>query len=179
MIALGIDPDVNDLAIGAWDSDGPRAAQVVHVTRKKGASAQSQVLLARTLTGADPASRFLGAGRIAIEGQQIDRREARSRDLFTLAHASGAALLWCAIWFPAAHIEIPTPTEWKGGVAKHAMQARLYRDLGWGYEIAGSGKGRYAVPLKIPSTFTSISRGQWKHVGDALLLARWIHEHQA
>ena len=56
------------------------------------------------------------------------------------------------------------------------MQARLYYDLDWGYEIIGSGLKRYARPNSPPIFFDNITPGQWKHVGDALLLARWAHK---
>jgi len=178
MIALGIDPDVHDLSIAAWNDHGPMAAQVVHVKQRKGAYVQSQVRMAERLAGTDPDHPMWGApvGRIAIEGQQIDGRRARPKDLFTLAHVSGAALAWCMEWFGSAAMFLPTPAEWKGAVAKHAMQARLYSDLGWGYTIHGAGTDRYARPAEAPKNFQHVTRGQWKHVGDALLLARWAHE---
>lgn len=177
MHALGIDPDVKDLAIAGWDEDGPTAAMVVHAIGK-GQGEQSQVRMARLLDGTTPGMQFDFdvINIIAIEGQQIDRRGVPPRDLFTLAHVTGAAMNWCVKWFKTARIIVPTPKEWKGGVAKHAHQARLYRDLGWGYTIIGSGKGRYARPTNPPSRFNHISPGQWKHVGDAILLAKWAHE---
>lgn len=178
MRTLGIDPDVSDLAIGAWDDSGPLHAQVVHVIRRK-TKRLSQVRMANALAGTNPDAYLFGLNNvqvIAIEGQQIDGRRARPRDLFTLAHVTGMATAWCTEWWGMADILIPTPTEWKGGVAKHAMQARLYKDLDWGYMIVGSGNGRYARPQMIPARFKHITPGQWKHVGDALLLARWAHQ---
>lgn len=175
-IALGIDPDVKDLALGVWDDDGPWGAEVIHLVGKSKIGEQSQVRMAHALSRKE--NTIAMPHIIAIEGQQVDGRRARPRDLFTLAHVTGAAIHWCAGLFPFAHIIVPTPTEWKGGVAKHAHQARLYDDLGWGYEIIGSGNGRYARPDLPPSTFDHITPGQWKHVGDALLLARWAHQQQ-
>ena len=51
-----------------------------------------------------------------------------------------------------------------------------YRELGWGYAIVGTGTSSYARPLNPPAHFDHITAGQWKHVGDALLLAQWAHE---
>lgn len=177
MIALGIDPDVSDLAIAAWCEGGPLHAQVIHVVRRASGS-QSQIKMANALADTDPDEYLsrLWVGNIAIEGQQIDGRRARPKDLFTLAHVTGMAAAWCIEWFGMANILIPTPAEWKGAVAKHAMQARLYTDLEWGYALRGSGLKRYAVPLHAPTSFDDITPGQWKHVGDALLLARWAHQ---
>lgn len=180
MIALGIDPDVKDLAFGLWDENGPLDAAVVHVTGRK--VGNSAVRMAQQLfTSLIHASYWFrqSISRIevvAIEGQQKDKRRARPKDLFTLAHVTGAALHWTVSHWPEASIYVPTPREWKGGVAKHAHQARLYHDLGWGYTIIGSGDNRYARPSGLtPSKFKYITPGQWKHVGDALLLARWAY----
>lgn len=191
MNAIGIDPDTKDLAIALWGRGGPVAAMCVHVTGK-GDGQQSQVRMAHELSDLSFArwsvlmrpndaldGRECCCSRIAIEGQQVDGRRARPADLFTLAHTTGSALSWCARWFPTARIIITPPSEWKGSVAKHAMQARLYTDLGWDYTLHGSGQGRYARPKSAPTPFDHISPGQWKHVGDALLLARWAYEHQA
>lgn len=174
MITLGIDPDSKDLALGIWGDQGPIGATVYHV---KGASSNYQILdvLAYSTIGF---GRKEQPSRCAIEGQQIDRRRARPRDLFKLAHVTGAAGLWLHQQHPNIELLFPTPSEWKGGVAKHAHQSRLYEELGWGFKIIGTGKGRYARPLRVPECFTHISPGQWKHVGDALLLARWAHLHK-
>lgn len=179
MKTLGIDPDTKNLSIATWDEDGPVAAFVVHAVGRGPKGEQSQVRMARLLQDTAPGIMFDGAETIAIEGQQIDGRRARPRDLFTLAHTTGSAISWCARWFPDARIVVPTPTEWKGGVAKHAMQARLYKSLGWGYEIVGTvAPRRYAVPNTPPPSFNHITKGQWKHVGDALLLAKWGYENR-
>ncbi len=177
MIAIGIDPDCKDCAIAAWDGAGPFAAQVIHVVRRK-TKVQSQVLMAAALAGKNPLPELFGLDvtTIAIEGQQIDGRRARPADLFTLAHVTGAALAWCTEWWGMANILIPTPNQWKKSVAKHAMQARMYSRFGWGYTKHGSGSDRYARPVNPPSNFDHITKGQWKHVGDALLLAQWAYD---
>ena len=180
MIALGIDPDSKDCAVAAWGDDGPLAAQVIHVVRRK-TSVQSQVLMAEALAGTDPISAMFGlrVKTVAIEGQQIDGRRARPADLFTLAHVTGSVLSWAVEWWGMADFVVPTPKKWKGSVAKHAMQARMYRELGWGYTIIGSGASKYARPEAPPARFKNITKGQWKHVGDALLLAQWAYHHEA
>jgi hypothetical protein len=177
MIALGIDPDSKDCAVAGWNDDGPFAAQVIHVVRRK-TKVQSQVLMAAALADTNPRPELFGLQvmTIAIEGQQKDGRRARPQDLFTLAHVTGSALSWCTEWWGMANIVIPTPKKWKGSVAKHAMQARMYRELGWGYTIIGTGTSKYARPEAPPARFNHITKGQWKHVGDALLLAQWAYD---
>lgn len=172
MNAIGIDPDSKDLSIALWNDAGPSYARVIHVVGK---ATNYQIIDA--LRSAKPLE-FQGSYPevAAIEGQQIDGRRARPKDLFKLAHVTGAALLWLNQQLPAMRLLVPTPAKWKGGVAKHAMQARLYTDLEWGYSLRGSGDDKYAVPIHPPHRFEDITTGQWKHVGDALLLARWAHQ---
>lgn len=174
MHTIGIDPDVRNLSIARWGPHGPEAAIVVHVTGS--GDEPSQVSMARALEHFGAMLNTTFVSFVAIEGQQVDARRARSRDLFTLAHVTGAAIAWAARYMPSdARILVPTPHEWKASVAKHAMQARLYVELGWGYEIIGRGASSYARPVNPPSSFSHITAGQWKHVGDALLLAKWAY----
>lgn len=172
MITLGIDPDSTDLAWGVWGPDGPVDAGVFHAIRRKGA--QTQVSMAKVLraeTWPDYDIR-----RIVIEGQQKDGRRVAASSLFTLAHVTGSALQCCVRHYPDASIRVATPKEWKGSVAKHAQQARMYSALEWGYTLKGTGTSRYAVPTNVPSHMAHIRATQWKHAGDALLLARWAQD---
>lgn len=176
MIFIGIDPDVCDMALGFWSKGEPVGAQVVHVVRRKGVTGGAAVhRMIEALAASQPNAHGV-VESIAIEGQQIDRREAKPENLFTLAQAAGAVGMWIHDFYPDAQIRIPTPKVWKGQLAKHAHQARLYADLGWDYTIIGSGKNRYARPLNPSSQFQHITPGQWKHVGDALLLGRWAEQ---
>lgn len=170
MLTLGIDPDSTDLAWAIWGPDGPVDAGVFHAVRRKGQ--QTQVEMSRVLRDSVfwPQADF---AHIAIEGQQKDGRRAAASSLFTLAHVTGAALQCCTERYPDASIRVVTPKEWKGSVAKHAQQARMYRALDWGYTLKGTGTSRYAVPTTPPSHMAHIRATQWKHVGDALLLAQW------
>lgn len=172
MLALGIDPDTCDTSFGWWDDNGPVTAQVAHVIRSR---AKGNHILTQTAAKIRNVTTRPGVVRIAVEGQQFDKRTKSKRDIFQLAQVAGIAIHEAMGRYPGARLFVPTPSEWKGGVAKHAHQARLYKDLGWGYQIVGTGSSRYAQPITPPSSFSHISPGQWKHVGDALLLARWAH----
>lgn len=171
MFTLGIDPDSADLAWAVWGPDGPVDAGVFHAVRRKGQ--QSQVNMAKVLRAQDW-PRY-DVRKIAIEGQQKDGRRAAASSLFTLAHVTGGALQCCVRHYPDALIRVTPPKEWKGSVAKHAHQARMYSALGWGYTIKGSGTSRYAVPNNPPSHM-DFRATQWKHIGDALLLAQWAQD---
>lgn len=171
MIALGIDPDTMDTSFAWWGDDGPMAATVAHVIRRKGQD--------RSLIHTARAIRFTlshpGVTWAAVEGQQIDSRTKRKADIIKLAQVAGLCVAFVSEHYPSARLLVPTPHDWKRGVAKHAHQARLYHELDWDYTIIGSGTGRYARPAHVPARFDHITKGQWKHVGDALLLARWAY----
>jgi hypothetical protein len=170
MISLGIDPDSKDLSLATWGPSGPLDARVDHVVGRASDYQMLEALCREDLLWCKKPN------IVIIEGQQIDRRKARPQDLFKLAHVTGAIALRVRQVYRNVEILIPTPKVWKGSVAKHAMQARLYRELGWGYTIIGTGTSRYARPEAPPVHFKHISAGQWKHVGDALLLAKWGHD---
>jgi len=186
MKAIGVDPDLRDLAIGVWDDSGPVAAHVVHLVHDKELSGRKRVeRMIRQCRYDLPTFRSWheDATLFAVEGQSLKRegtaQHRRPGDIVKLAQVAGAAygvLMTCGRWTDA---RLPEPEEWKGSVPKHAMQARLYKELGWGYSIIGKGKDSYARPRIIPEAFKHISPGQWKHVGDALLLARWIHRERS
>jgi len=173
---IGIDPDLHDLAIAVWDK-GPVRAEVIHVQRRKGVVAQKAVL--EMVLAMKECEFFSGRDYdidlVAVEAQTLQRtglkQHKRPQDIVTLGNVAGAAL-----GFLTEHrydVLFPTPEEWKGQIPKNVMQARLYDELGWGYEMVGK---EYARPVKIPSSFSNISAGQWKHVGDAILLARWAFQ---
>ncbi len=193
MLCLGIDPDLHDTAIASWDDAGPVAAHVVSIPRK---ITGTDALLAMMHELSKPWPEF---GRpelrdecmdrpdwCAVEGQELARtgakRHARPEDIVRLGQVAGMAAMRVARgYLHGCGLYWPKPSEWKGSVKKHAMQARLYEELGWGYEIVSSGgKPSYAMPktLKV-AFFEGISEAPgscWKHVGDALLLARWCWE---
>lgn len=187
MLSLGIDPDTTDTAFAWWEKDGPVSAHVAHVVRKKGVTGAD--ILIHTAHEIRRAATYHRSSTlkwpvvVAVEGQQIDGRKAKPASLFQLAQVAGMCISHVQERYQRDDLTlyIPTPTEWKGQVPKHAHQARLYDDLGWGYEVIGgrkgsTQKGSYARPLDPPKEFNHIKAGQWKHVGDALALAKWAYE---
>lgn len=196
MLCLGIDPDLHDLAIASWDDLGPVAAHVVHVPKRKGVVENEAVLAMMTaLSGGLPyfgrqlPPRFEGDGFdvspdwCAVESQELARgpqgQHRRPQDIVTLGQVAGMALMRVARgYLHGCGLYFPKPSEWKGSVPKAVMQARLYAELGWGYEVRGSGGSSYAVPHQAPTEFSALKfkTSQFKHIGDALLLARWCWE---
>lgn len=197
MLCLGIDPDMHDTAIASWDDQGPVAAHVVSTPRKlKGTDAMLAMMQALSDSWpefhrqppigapAEPTSRR-GLWRTpdfcAVEGQELRRgpgaQHSRPQDIVHLGNVAGMCVMRVARgYLHGCGLYWPKPSEWKGSVAKHAMQARLYTELKWGYELRGAKGAAYATPIYPPKQFVGISAGQWKHVGDALLLARWCWE---
>lgn len=170
MLTLGIDPDTSNTSFAWWDHKGPVSAIVAHVVRGR---KDKHVLMGTAAAISHARPLLSGVEVVAVESQQIDSRTITAKSLIHLAQVTGICIAFVAERYPNANLLVPTPSEWKKGVAKHAHQGRLYQELGWGYEIIGSGKSRYARPLRAPQAFSHITRGQWRHVGDALLLAKW------
>lgn len=192
MLCLGIDPDMHDTAIASWDDQGPVAAHVVSIPRKlKG----DEALLAMMHELSKPWPIFARGPSdelpdwCAVEGQELRRgpgaQHGRPQDIVHLGNVAGMCVMRVARgYLHGCGLYWPKPSEWKGSVPKHAMQARLYTELGWGYELHGTKAGQYAVPQNIPARWwprasDAPSDAQWKHVGDALLLARWCWEQEA
>jgi hypothetical protein len=176
---VGIDPDLHDLAIGYWLNSKPVGAKVIHVPKRKGRTGQLAVLDMVMSLGLH-LRHFVpkGTNGLAIEAQSLQRlgikQHKRPQDIVILGNVAGAALGLSATVVPLEQIRFPSPETWKGQIPKAVMQARLYTDLGWGYEMVSDS---YSRPLRPTAAFNDISSGQWKHVGDALLLARWASEH--
>lgn len=176
---IGIDPDLHDLAVGIWMDGEPYGARVVHVPRRKGCVGQTAVLdmVERISQGIVGVGGLLVSG-VAVEAQTLRRRgpkqHKRPEDIVVLGNVAGAALLAMKFAFPEARLLFPTPQGWKGSVPKAVHQARFYTDMGWGYEVMASGD--YARPLTPPAALHHVTPAQWKHVGDALMLARWASQ---
>jgi hypothetical protein len=174
MVCLGIDPDSQYVALAVGSSQDILA---VHSHKIKGTRKDTIEPVIRALRIQIPA--FMKSlhlddvwpSRIVVEGQRIYAgSKAQPNDLIKLAKIAGAAAGICAMLYPDKHIIIPDPRDWKGSVPKHVYQARLYKQLGWGYVSHKS--ANYAHP-KNPTAGRSISHGEWKHAGDACGLSMW------
>lgn len=171
MLFVGIDPDLHCTAIGYWGNGKPTGAEVIETKRAKGVIEQAAVLeMVRAL--AENLGTYHNAV-YAVEAQTLHvtglKQHKRPQDIVTLGNVAGA-ILGIIHASPIAGVMFPTAKEWKGQIPKAVMQARFYTDLKWGYEMVGKG---YARPVRPPSEFSNIGKTDWKHVGDALMLAKW------
>lgn len=175
-IYVGIDPDLHDVSIGYWLNDQPASAAVIHVPKVKGVVGHDAVLQMVKALAISGLIELDEEYVVAVEAQTLmrsgHRQHKRPQDIVILGNVAGAILMQCV---QARNLLFPTPEEWKGQIPKAVMQARMFSDLGWGYQMVGKDQD-YARPLRIPEGFSHISSGQWKHVGDALLLARWASQ---
>lgn len=187
MIYVGIDPDLHDTAVAWCNANGdPVGAYVVRVPKGTGIVQHEAAVLMLRRFGEDWRDKMpLVTNKIAkfaVEGQSLmrsgHRQHKRPQDIVILGNVAGGIIGVIQAAKHTVGLEFPPPEVWKGGVAKSAMQARLYNHLGWGYKLmSGNGCGQwgYAIPInKTPPGFDHIRKTQWKHVGDALLLARWL-----
>jgi len=189
---VGIDPDMHDTAVAWCDQHGNPVGGVMVKTRKvKGIVEGAAVIqmisqFAMTWPRIIQSEALLGNKlRICVEGQSLQRSGHRQhknpQNIVNLGNVAGGIV---GLVTAKAHggVMFPPPEFWKGGKPKSVMQARLYTKLGWGYKRVGASSyddsvATYAHPLgKTPPGFDGILRGQWKHMGDALLMARWIYQ---
>lgn len=97
-------------------------------------------------------------------------------DLIRLATVAGGAMAHLAQWSP----KLVQPSAWKGSVDKTTNQARTLAAYGISYKVVGGLKG-YCIPAKgkekLPAIWTSDGspplQSDWKHVLDAVGIARW------
>lgn len=187
---LGIDPDASSTAmaliadcekgpgplIGVWkitleDGDGVDSLGMC--------MAIARTFVAGVLPNEDETYKVLA---VAVEGQEIvytGKSGRNPRDVALLGPISGGAIVAGKILWPSARFFFPKPAQWKGQKPKAKHQALTYTSMGWKYENRGSGSGKYAVPLDVPSSVVGIediNPGDWKHIGDALGLAQWGKE---
>jgi hypothetical protein len=186
MLCLGIDPDMHDTAIASWDDRGPVAAHVVSIPKKLTGTDALLAMMHELSKPWPTLARFYPFGYegpddqpswCAVEGQEwVKARGVGGQSIVHLGNVAGLCVMRVARgYLHGCGLYWPKPAEWKGSVPKHAMQARLYTELGWGYQIVGKGSSSYAVPLLAVQGFNGFT-SEWKHVGDALLLARWCWE---
>jgi hypothetical protein len=186
MLYIGVDPDLHCLAVAGWYEGKPAWGFTVKAPYRKGIVENTAALeMIEALS-----CRFQNLPNfttVAVEAQELkrsgNRQHKRPQDIVTLAQVAGAVLGAVAASGQALRLLFPKPSEWKGDVEKAAMQASLYTDLGWGYDLVRPrsrsklpgrppAKAEYAVPLRPLDSF-NVDYADWKHIGVALLLARW------
>lgn len=187
---IGMDPDMHDTAVAIVDGDGvPAALFMIQTKYVKGRVDYIAVLdMIDAVTSALSSSQLPGPTMVkgvAVEGQEVTytvKSGKNPKDILNLAPISGALLAMSLIrWGEGARIEFMAPKDWKGQVPKQAHQARLYAALGWEYAKSGNPETGYCYPLQPPGSILGIEKlgdGKeiWKHLGDAIALARWVRD---
>lgn len=173
MIVLGIDPDLTDVGMALWTSEGPSDAWTFSPPANSGLKDEGKTLrMLRSLQLWTYLEDHVPPDIVCVEGQSLNHtRHKRPDDIIKLAQVAGMVAMRCRMQFPSARILFPSPQEWTGSVPKGVRQARMYTKLDWGYDMCAGGK--YAVPRNAPF---SLTKTQWKHAGDALGLAQWAIE---
>ena len=176
MIYLGLDPDLHNTGLAVLDEEGDVAhVEVIRVPKSYvGESAVQKMIqeMARRLPmlmgtlDIIPDPEYFSC---TVEGQQIymGKGQARPDSLLLLAQVAGAA---AGILAPfCADLSLPRARKWKGSVPKPIHQARILGRLGWAYK---KGQG-YTIPINPPAHLAKLKPEEWKHVVDAIGLARW------
>lgn len=108
-----------------------------------------------------------------VEGQQIyTGGKAAHADIVKLAQTAGGLLGILAVLDPLLPLQFPTPAEWKKQTPKPINQGRTFAH----YDIDFEAGKDYSWPIGCQtalriSGFSTLRKGDWKHVGDALGLA--------
>jgi hypothetical protein len=169
MIFFGVDPDSWTTAWAAVNSSEILAVGVLR-RKRSGKIGMVEMLSLWEPNIGSSGDRLVGV----VEGQSLHYgSNVNPDDLFKLAHTAGAA---AASLFRAGfrNVLIPKPEDWKGQVPKQIHQARVLNKFGILYEQLAD----YCVPsgcarLARIQGAASLNRGDWKHVVDAIGLARY------
>ena len=191
---LGCDPDTHACAIAVVDCTGtPVFVRVVRVEKRYKhmdaalAMSQNLALADHNLALADYSRNQDNLLAFAVEGQEIVYSAAQGvnpRSMLPVAVVAGAALQrFTHDWPEGCHtFSFPLPAQWKGQVPKQIHQARLCSALGWTYETVGDNPSDgYARPTE-PEQYKNVlgantlGKTDWKHVLDAIGLARYARE---
>ena len=166
-IALGVDPD--SCATG-WAVASENTILAVGVIRGPGDIfsmwKHSGLLLESVIRKHSPA--------IAVIEGQHHHGAVPDADITKLSHIAGGIGGQLALLFSSLKLVLPEPGKWKGQTPKVVNQARTMTHYGVLFERLTN----YCVPTGCATISRvegalSLNRGDWKHVGDAIGLARY------
>lgn len=198
MFYIGVDPDMHTMAVAVVDDRGlPVAVHVVRALGDKGRDAVVAMI--------DAVSQWIGASTsepsylpeppnvlaMAVEAQEIvytARSGKNPRNLLNLSTVAGGVLaISTVVWpdlFARDAIFFPAPEAWKGQVPKHVHQGRMFEHMGWAHDVGGNIKAGknysgFSYPTAPPQDILgveTIKKADWKHVSDAIGLARYARD---
>jgi hypothetical protein len=178
---LGVDPDLHSTALALADEKRVVAVKVIRVDKSlRGSDAVVQMcrILGNSFRSLWPILKTPFG--LVVEGQHYHTKgsleKATPEDLINLSAVSGACLAGISSVYYGIQLLRPLPSEWKGSVAKVTQQARTCQRYGWTFKTKGGAKP-YVVPESfgehVPLGADDLNEGDWKHVMDAIGLARW------
>lgn len=178
---IGFDPDLHNAPMAAWDDQCKAWYFAIAKVRRELTGEQAVCAMCSEVRLIDIVDFRQGGACVSIESQEValrgSRRSVRPADLIKIATVSGAFAAHAFHSLKTPHMRIPTPTEWTGGVPKAVGQARLMTQERVAYTKAG-GQAPYCVPTQIPDNWHlgNVAKSDWKHIIDAMRLARWGQE---
>lgn len=166
---IGVDPDSKDtswaviqgttvLAVGVFKTKGRAVAQVIR----------------QLVPAVESVVQAWLPSLVVVEGQKHRQGgKAPPDDIIRLAQIAGA-IAGQVMAMCDARVMIPDPEEWKGQTPKPIDQTRSFAHFG----ILSALATQYAYPTgcKVIARVqgaAQLNKGDWKHVGDALGLARY------
>lgn len=182
--AIGVDPDLHNTAIAVATKDQVLALGVIRGQKGLIEDEAVEDMVAALTDGIEDFLNDRAHVLIAVDNHQA-RVEGQKfygkslpEDLIRLATVSGAAM--SCLNARGHAVKTMQPTHWKGSVDKTTNQARTLAAYGISYKVVGGLKG-YCIPAKgkekLPAIWTSDGspplQSDWKHVLDALGIARW------
>lgn len=183
MIYLGVDPDLHNTGLALADHERVYAVRIVTVPGKlKGERAvvemckQVRFAIPQLLSEHYQERNGAEVAGGVVEGQQRYVGKGGTPDvLINLACVAGAAIAQLADHVGPEATHRPLPRQWKGDVPKAIHQARLCSRLGWSYEKRADYVVPHVLHAKAPVPFgvELLKDAAWKHVMDAIGLARW------
>jgi hypothetical protein len=184
MYYLGVDPDLQATAVAVVNDEGIPVA--VYCLKHKGTTGRDAVVSMIDMMGAFMVGDNLPEAEVAahaVESQEIvyaAKMGRNPRDLALLANISGAFCAMLRLVYSEALALLPAPQKWKGSVPKPVHQARILSDIKWEAKRVGTDNDGYCYPLNTEKLsvigIEAINKGDWKHVMDAIGLARFARE---
>lgn len=169
-VVIGIDPDSKTTAWAAVRGSEVRAVGVFNTKKSSSSMATARLLQ----PGIEQMMRVWQPDLVVVEGQQFHYGgTARPSDIILLAQIAGA-IAGMVLAARPVKVTMPTPSDWKGQTKKHINQARTFAHYGI-LSAVGAGYS-YPTGCKTISRVAgagALNKSDWKHVGDALGLARF------
>lgn len=174
-LVIGIDPDSRNVGLCGWWArlSSPEWVATTHVKSSGVFAAQELFDQCRAVFEAVSHRNAL----IVVEAMRIHRNAGDSstknpQSLVDLSFLGGIVAAAALATIPASTVLPVEASYWKGTLKKKVQHSRLLTQLGWDKQVLSD----YARPKTFPadlSALSQVSKGDWKHVMDAIGLAQW------